>query len=178
LLQNDGLPAQQLAQDLWDSPEHRAQQVNQYYSSYLHRTPTPAEQGYWVSVFEGGASETHVQQAILSSPEYQSAHASDSDFLSGLYHDVLGRSPDSPGEAVLEQVLQSEQGRPGVISLVLTSGEKIRNDLDGFYSTFLNRTPSASEEQFWISQAEQNGFNTELVAEQILSSNEFFASAH
>jgi lysophospholipase L1-like esterase len=178
LLQNYGLPAQQLAQDLWDSAEHRAQQVNQYYSSYLHRTPAPTEQGYWVGVFEGGASETQVQQAILSSGEYQAAHTSDSDFLTGLYHDVLGRSPDSPGEAALEQVMQGGQGRPAVIFLVLTSAENIKNEVDGFYSTFLNRTPVASEEQFWIAVAEQNGFSTELVAEKILSSTEFFATAH
>jgi hypothetical protein len=174
----NGLPRQELAQTLWQSAEHRALQVGQYYSTYLHRTPGPAEQAAWVNAFLVGADEAQIQAAFLSSPEYQASHASTSDFVAGLYNDLLGRTPDAAGQGGWTQALQTGASSAQVALAFLSTPEFQQHVIDGYYQTFLNRAPDPGGVQGWLELLQQAGVPVEVVGESILASDEYFGVAH
>src|SRR5262249_41771511 len=82
----------EVAQCVWDSPEHLGMEVDQLYLTLLHRPADPIGQTYWVNHLLGGMNEADVEAGILSSAEYQGEHPTDAAFVAGLYQDVLGRT--------------------------------------------------------------------------------------
>src|SRR5262249_12138975 len=79
-----GVPRDQVALAIWQSPEHRGLEVDRYYALYLHRAADPGGRSAWVSYFQSGASEIDVQQAFILSGEYQAAHVTDASFITAL----------------------------------------------------------------------------------------------
>jgi lysophospholipase L1-like esterase len=173
LIEN-GLPRPNIVQSLWQSAEHRALQVSQYYSTYLHRTASAAEQAAWVNVFLAGASEAQVQVAFLASPEYQASHAGVSAFVAGLYNDVLGRAPDAAGQDTWTQALQTGLSLSQVALAFLTTPEAKLQVIDGYYQAFLNRPADAAGVAGWLG----SGLPVALIGEALLASDEYFAVAH
>ncbi len=174
-----GLPLQwglvsraQVAQGIWDSPEHRGIEVVQYYQTYLHRTPGPGEVAIWVNAFAAGAGETDVQIAIVSSPEYAADHPTSAGYVAALYQDALGRAPDGSSDAYVAALGQGVS-RAEVALFILTSPEKELDLINGFYSSFLRRTPSPAEAQPWL-MAMQLGMAAETVGQEILGSLEYW----
>src|SRR5262249_11710287 len=51
----------QVAQAIWQSPEHRDLEVERDYETILHRMATPAERAGWVGLFLAGATETDIE---------------------------------------------------------------------------------------------------------------------
>jgi hypothetical protein len=174
----NAFPRQQVVQAIWQSPEHRAAQVGQYYATYLHRSASPAEQSAWVSVFLAGATEEQVQAAFLTSPEYQAVHPSASDFVAGLYADVLGRPADQAGQSNWELALQTGMGRAQAALSFLQTPEYQQKIIAAYYQAFLNRPADTAGEQGWLQMLRQNGLSTESAGEGILASDEYFGVAH
>jgi hypothetical protein len=168
-----GASGAQVAQALWDSPEHRAQEVASYYGTYLHRNPQPGEITFWVGVFQGGATETDVQGLLLTSPEYQAAHPDDAAFIQGLYQDVLGRPLDQAGALLWTSDLKAGRTRALVAQDFLTSPEKNREIIDGYFANFLGRAADPGGELALLTMVLENGVPLEGVAEMILGSVEF-----
>jgi hypothetical protein len=167
----------QVAQTIWQSPEHRDLEVEQYYETILHRLATPAERAGWVGLFLAGATETQIEFDFLNSSEYLAAHASATSFVTGLYTDVLGRNPSSNELSVWQQALATGLSRSSMDQLFLSSTEFDVRILDGFYSQFLNRAPDAAGQQGWLGFLRSGG-SIEAVAESFLASTEYYQSAH
>ena len=170
-----GASPQQVAQEIWQSAEHRALEVNQYYTSYLHRLPGAAEQAGWVQAFLAGASEEQVRAAILAAPEYQAAQAGSGDLVTGLYHDVLGRTPDAAGQAGWEQALQDGLDPRQVVLAFLQSPEGERRDIESFYQSFFQRPADPGGQQYWLDQLNQGHLALEGVGEAMLATEAFQA---
>ena len=68
--------------------------VQGWYQQYLHRPADPGGLHTWVSALRSGACPNDVQASILASEEYlcQNGHTGRG-FVTGLYTDVLGRTP-------------------------------------------------------------------------------------
>jgi hypothetical protein len=164
-----------LANRLWQSAEHRLDQVNQYYATFLHRAPDIGGQTAWVGAFLSGLSETDVMSGILGSTEYQASHGSNAAFVNGLYSDVLGRSPDASGQAAWLQMLGSGATRQAVAQRLLSSGEAYLQAIDDYYANFLGRTRDQAGEQFNLTQLQSGRASLESRAVAFLASNEFFA---
>jgi uncharacterized protein DUF4214 len=166
-----GTSRQQVADAIWESAEHRSLQVEQFYENFLHRAADQAGLNYWGSLFKNGASEADVAAGFLSSGEYQADHPGDAAFVTGLYQDTLGRSPDTTGLTYWESVLRSGASRPDVARAFLTSAEASQNVLDRFYAQFLGHGVDPQGLQAWIPALQAGGQTT--VADLILSSDEF-----
>ena len=95
-----------LATAIWQSPEHRADEVAALYRQLLHRPADAQALAYWGGQLLGGQSEEQVAARILASPEYTAAHPDAASFAGGLYADVLGRALDRAGAAYWEGLLQ------------------------------------------------------------------------
>jgi Domain of unknown function (DUF4214) len=170
-----GIPRQVLAAAIWQSPEHRAFEVNQYYLTFLGRPADAAGEAIFVNALLNGATEVDVIRALVTSPEYSQIHQSDVSFVTGLYTQILGRAPDAAGEAAWEQALQNGTSRATVANAFLTSAEADLRVIDEFYTLFLNRPADAAGAQAWLSLMLSGQANFETVGVAILSSAEYFA---
>jgi hypothetical protein len=171
-----GATRQQVAQGIWESPEHRGQEVDQDYATYLNRTADPAGRAAWVQAFESGATENQVALGFLTSSEYLLQHASAAAFVNGLYADVLGRTGDAAGLASWMSQAQTLQGELLTANDFLSAAERNTQVLERYYADFLGRAPDTTGEQTWLFQL-GNGGTRSSVAESILASDEIFARA-
>jgi hypothetical protein len=169
-----GISRQQVSTMIWDSPEHRAIEVNQFYVSFLSRSAEPEGLATWVNALENGAGEITVEEGILASPEYTADHPVDSAFLTGLYSQVLGRSPDNTGFAIWLQKLQNGMSRAGVADAFLTSAEAQLRFVDGLYVDLLQRPPDNAGASSWSGLLLNGQVSQEAVAVSFLASDEFF----
>jgi hypothetical protein len=171
-----GRTRQQVAAGFWDSPEHRGLQVDQFYATYLHRAAEPAGRAYWVERLRAGTSEAEVANDFLTSEEYRLSHPSTSDYLVGLYADVLGRAPDADGLNAWLRAAQGGLSRAALADGFLLSPEADRAQVGRDYANYLGRTGEAAGVAFWLGALE-SGRSSAQVAEEFLASDEFFARA-
>jgi hypothetical protein len=172
-----GVSREQVAMAIWQSPEHRGVEVDQFYTNILGRSADPVGRTLWVNAFLEGASEVEVLRGFLTSAEYQATHASDLAFVNGLYTQVLGRLPDATGQATWLQALRSGQSRAAVAQAFLTSAEVNQRVVDEYYLLFLNRAADQAGEQQWTSLLASGQATFESVGESILASEEYYTRA-
>jgi hypothetical protein len=181
---NSGVSRLVMAQTVWESAEHRTIEVHQYFEQYLKRAPDPAAQTYWVSQMLAGLSETGIQLALLESPEYTSnpfdpelSHLTITDFITGLYDDVLNRQP-APAEVQVWVGAAATGATRGQIALAfLTSPEAYTDLLNTYYSEYLDRQPDLAGAAYFLNALATGLATPQSVAETILASDEFFALA-
>ena len=116
-----GMNRDQLARDVWNSTEHRIEEVDFYYSTYLHRTADLGGLDFWVTALEVSGNEIPVVVGIVTSPEYHAAHPSDQAWVTALYNDILGIAPDTDGLAHWVAALQQGTPRVSVAEVIATS---------------------------------------------------------
>jgi hypothetical protein len=167
---------QQVAAGFWDSPEHRGLEVDQFYATYLHRAADPAGRASWVDHLMAGMSEAEVATGFLTSAEYRLSHPGASDYLLGLYADVLGRGPDADG---LDAWLRAAQGGLSAVALAdgfLRSPEVDLQQVARNYATYLGHPGEAAGVAAWLGALE-SGQSWAQVAEAFLASDEYFGRA-
>lgn len=100
-------------------------------ASALGRTPDPQDLGVWIAALDHGISLDQVAAALLASPAYQAAHPgspTDSQFVSGLYSDVLDRSPEGDRLAFwVNELTSGHQSRAQVLVAFSESVEHIQS---------------------------------------------------
>lgn len=84
-----GSTKEEVAQAVWESGEHRGIQVDSYYQLYLGRSADQAGRDGWIASLQGGMSEEEVISSFLSSDEFRGMHASDEDYVRGLYQTLF-----------------------------------------------------------------------------------------
>jgi Cadherin-like domain/FG-GAP repeat/Putative Ig domain/Domain of unknown function (DUF4214) len=93
---------QYVADGIWDSLEHRRNEVETYYQDFLGRTLDLSNafdaQGltYWTNQFKNGATEEQVIRGFLSSAEYLYDHRNDASLADALNTSLLGGSATAP----------------------------------------------------------------------------------
>jgi len=164
------------AQAFWQSPEHRGRQVDQYYRRFLRRHADPAGRAGWVNAFVAGATEVEVMQQFLASAEYRTARPGTA-YVTGLYADVLGRSPSAAEVAGWQRALTGGLSPADVARSFLTSAEASRGYVDRVYSAFLDRAPDPAGAAFFTEQLSSGRLSLEGLAETVLASDEYFGRA-
>src|SRR5262249_48971854 len=148
-------------------------QVDRYYAVYLHRSADPVGRAAWVRSFLNGSSEMDVQRGFVTSGEYQTAHGDNAGFLTGLYVDSLGRTPDARGQNSWLRQLNNGVSRARVAQSFLTSEEGYRQALDRYYEDFLHRPMDEPGARNWVSALQANRTTLELAGIGFLVSDEF-----
>src|SRR5207245_11343223 len=76
-----------------NSTENHANEIIADYQTFLGRMPDAGGMNAWLSVLASGGHQEDVIRSIVASPEYFGRQGgSNAGFVSGLYHDLLGRS--------------------------------------------------------------------------------------
>ena len=101
------------------------------YKAALGRAPDAQGLGDWIRSLDAGDSlETHVAAGFTNSAEFiqkYGAHPTDTQFITLLYQNVLGRAPDAPGLKNWQDALNSGSSREHVLVGFSESQENIQN---------------------------------------------------
>jgi hypothetical protein len=144
----------------------------------LRRAPDSGGLNHWVSLMESGMSPEAVEAAFASSTEYVNDFGNDSNaWLTGLYHDLLGRAPDSSGFSHWQAQLAAGVSMATVAFDFATSLERDSMIIRADYANFLGRAASNAEVNAWVNVFQQGATRANVEAD-IIASNEFFADAN
>jgi hypothetical protein len=130
--------------------------VSRLYMAAFRRVPDAAGLDNWVAYVRAGNSLQSAADAFVASQEFQLTYGSlnDTQYVTLLYENVLGREPDPTGLATWTGLLGSGTSRGGVLIGFSESQEgmalfapTVRTFLH--YFTFLNATPAQSDLDYW-----------------------------
>jgi hypothetical protein len=130
--------------------------VSRLYMAAFRRVPDVGGLDNWVAYVRGGNPLQSAADAFVASPEFQLTYGSlnDTQYVTLLYENVLGRDPDPTGLATWTGDLGSGWTRGQVLIGFSESQEGIRlfaPTVRTFlhYFTFLNATPTSADLDYW-----------------------------
>ncbi|HWB07592.1 MAG TPA: TIGR03118 family protein [Pirellulales bacterium] len=169
-----GAPRAAVALTLTHSAEYLDNLITQAYEHFLGRDPDDPGLAFWLSAMQNGLTLERLEADFIGSPEYfEHSGGTNQLFVDHMYFDLLGRAPETAGEAFWVNALTGGENRALVALGFAASAEHegiiVRDD----YLTYLNREPVPSEVSFWVNQFE-HGMNNENVVAGFLASDEYF----
>lgn len=175
-------------------------QVYGLYEAVLGRAPDPIGFEGWVDAANNGMTLTSVAQSMLSSAEYTSdygavAQRNPADFVSTLYANALGRSPEADGLQSWTSMLSQGATQAQVAAWIALSPESIGRMQPTFlapggvfvpdegaasvarlYYGLLGRMPDSSGLQFFETHVHQ-GWSLADVAEGMIAAPEYLTKS-
>jgi PKD repeat protein len=167
----------QVADQFMHSLEYRQLTVRELYRQFLGRDAEPFGMTVWVGFLAAGGTCEQLKAHILGSPEYYvRAGGTTIGFVTALYGDALGRTPD-PSE-LMNWAGAVNRGflRRFVAEAVLRSQESDLREVDAMYREHLYRAPDAGGCSGFTG-ALQDGLPNEMALAVILGSEEFMSQA-
>jgi hypothetical protein len=156
------------------SDEHYRQFITAAYQSYLGRLPDAPGLAAWLRAMQHGLSDEQLEAGFIGSAEYIANHGGPgADWVSGLYQDLLGRTP-AQAEVdgwlyALSHGVTPQQVAYGFAASTEREGIRVRDD----YFTYLGRTPSQGEVQGWVNAFEHGVSNEDVIAGFVGSKENF-----
>jgi hypothetical protein len=146
----------QVVQGIVTSPEFLTNFVRSEYQTILGRTGMASEVTFWVQRMEGGLNQETVEAAFLASPEFFQTHGNtNTGWLDSLYSVVLGRTPDTAGQATWQTQLQMGVARSTVAQSFVNSHEHHLSVVQTEYLAILQRQPDAAGQAFWTNNLDR-----------------------
>jgi uncharacterized delta-60 repeat protein len=147
--------------------------IAQVYPDLLQRPADPGGLAFWSCLLDGGLSRAQVVQKMQATPEYHTV------LVNNLYNRILGRNPDTSGDATWLNFLNQGGTEEQLEAMFLGSDEFFAkhgsNNSQGFlpalYQIVLQRPIDAGGLQSW-SQALAGGMSRTAVAVAVLASLE------
>jgi hypothetical protein len=147
--------------------------VETYYQEYLGRNAGQSELNFWALNLSAGNRNEEVLSQILGSNEYfGKAGGTNQDWVNQVYKDVLDRAADQGGESFWLKDLAAGASRQQVASLIDTSTEAEAAVVSTYYQTYLGRSGSSSDINYWAGIL-HSGVTQEQVVATILASPEY-----
>ncbi len=171
-----GVTRREVAHAIFNSREHRQQEVAAYSEAFLGTSPL-AGSGRLVSRLRQGGSEQEVVRSILNSPAYQSAHTNPSMLVQDLYLEVLGQQPTSSEVAGWTSLLRAGLSRRELVDRFVNSAAVDEQIVQSFYAIYLHSQPNAAEIRHATAILESQGGSATKLAVSILGSRGFDQAA-
>jgi uncharacterized repeat protein (TIGR01451 family) len=175
-LLDGGARRTQVVSLIQSSTEFRLKEVDGLYVQLLHRNADATAEQEFVDFLGQGGSLQQVENAILSSDEYFQVRGGNTNagFLTALYQDVLGRTPDAAGLQSFSDFLANGGSRSQVALSIQTSLESDLRQVSSLFQTFLRRSPDAVG-LAGFAAALQGGASEQQVEAVIIGSDEYLA---
>jgi hypothetical protein len=170
-----GMTRQQVATAFLLTPEYRGIEVDQFYQGILHRKADPGGRAAGVSALLSGVSEANFVIGLVTSPEYTATHPDNASFVTGLFTDILLRTPGPAEVATWVQVLQSGLvNRAGVAQAFLSSTEAYLLAVNENFQDFLGRGVDTATALTLLPSLINGQMTSTSLSAAVLSSNEYF----
>ncbi len=141
-------------------------------------TQTKAGINYAFSAWSDGGDATHTLATPTTPTTFTAIYQGPSHnllFVSGTYHDVLGRSADDQGLSAFVPAL--DDARRGlflpIVTALLSGNEYLTGLVQGIYQSTLNRASATPESAPLVAQLQQ-GATAEQLISQFLGSTEYY----
>lgn len=136
---------------LMKTDEYRGLDVDRVFTRYLRRSADSGGRTYWINAISKGRALWRFRAQLFGSNEYfTKAGASNGAYLDKVYLDVLGRLPDPSGRAFWLGKLDAGAERGSVALQFINAAEFRRTTVDNQYLRFLDRKPTAAEQDTWV----------------------------
>lgn len=150
--------------------------VDQLYRSTLGRAADPSGKAYWIDVIRGGRTPAQVAAYFYAGIEFfERSGGTNRAWVSALYREILGRSPDSSGLAFWTGLADSGTPRSEIAYSFYQSIESRRTRVIDLYRRLLQRNPDTAGREYWADVL-RNGRDIEL-AVFLAESREYFVRA-
>jgi hypothetical protein len=161
-----------VANAIWNSTEHRGQQVDGLYRDLLHRAADVGGRAFWIGNLQSGAmNEETVIARFASSPEYLKLHPLQTAYIDALYNDLLYREADVGGRAWWIDAL-NRMTPDQIASVFVESNERHGGLVDECYQSILNRKENVSERAYWLDRLDHQGLTDHDLAASFFASTE------
>jgi hypothetical protein len=141
------------------------------YFAYFLRIPDYGGLAYWMGRFRSGTSLSEISQAFALSPEFAQRYGTltNSQFVSLVYQNVLGRAPDASGLAFWTGRLGAGMSRGDMMAAFSESPEYravIGNEVyvTMMYGGMLRRSPDPGGFSFWVGYMDGGKSGLDLIA--------------
>ncbi len=168
-----GVSTQTIVHNFWYSAEHRGQEIDQFYLTYLHRPSDTAGRSAWLQLMVATGSETTVAAAMLSSSEYLQSHSGSLAWITSVYRDVLGRAPGSAELQYWQNQLAAGATTSQVAQAIVRSTESNARLLGAYYAAILHRSPDAAGQTSWLGLMGSGTADTSSAAAAFFASPEY-----
>jgi large repetitive protein len=174
-----GAPRASVTNALLSSDEYLANFViGPAYAKYLGRAADPAGVQYWISQMHRGLTDQGLVAALASSPEFFSnSGGTNASFVGALYQSVLGRPADAAGATFWTGQLAAGASRFNVALSFAISAEDVAETISGDFEHLLDRAPSLSELNQWVSAFTRGAATNESLIASLAATDEYFAHA-
>jgi hypothetical protein len=172
---DNGAPRSVFVNQMDHSAEYFATIVTPAYENYLGRVPDAAGLSYWVSQMQNGLTDEQLEASFIGSPEfYEASGGTAKGWVDAMYTDLLGRSPDSAGEAYWIQQLGQGVSRASVAYGFAASTERESERITSDYQHYLGRLPDSTGLSYWLDQFANHGQTNENLITGFVASDEYF----
>lgn len=102
-----------------------AEQVRRLYIAFFKREPDAGGSAFWVNKIVNGYPLGQISAEFIKSSEFVTTYGrlSDGQFITMVYQNVMGRTPDSGGYAYWVEKMQQGMGRGGIMTNFSESAE-------------------------------------------------------
>lgn len=171
-----GASRQQVSLDFIDSPEHRTDVIQGFYTSLLGRAASAQDIAYYLTKFNDGWTESQIKASFYGSDEYfqTRGEGTNAGFVDALYQDELRRSPDSQAQTAIVAMLVAGQSRSDVAGNVINSSESEADRVRQYYFDYLLRPADTAGLASWTNVLATTGRDG-AVESGLLGSAEFYA---
>ncbi len=167
------------ATTLLTNSEYRTGLIRGWYQKFLGRPATNGDIDMWLPIFQMGGTDEQIIASIVSSNEYFNlprVGATNSGYVTALYHDLLGRSPSSSELSFWLGQMTGGTTRLQVAQSILASAEYRTDLIQGWYQKFLGRAATNNEVSSWLSFFAMGRKDEEIIS-NIVGSVEYFNRA-
>lgn len=148
--------------------------VSRAYEQYVGREADEPGLDYWIGRMQAGLTEEQLDAAFIGSPEYVRDHGgSDPAWVTGMYHDLLDRSPDAQGLQYWTARLRAGESHFDVALGFAGSREREALVVNDDYRALLGRPANQTEIGSWVDQLVSGARRDALVA-ALIGSAEYF----
>ncbi len=173
----NGVPHQQIASGLANSPEWIGHVVTGFYYDTLGRAPDTDGLEFWSDQIKTGKQTVaQVAAQFYASNEYFDGFGkgNNTDWVTDLYSKLLHRAPD-PGGLPFWVGLAQQQGRFAVAFPFFQSNESARDRVAVLYWALLHRAPESGGLDFWSPRVQAQG--DIVLASFLAGSGEYYNQA-
>ena len=132
--------------------------IARLYFAYFQRVPDYAGLQFWINQYKGGMTLDAISQQFAASPEFTSTYGSlnNSQFVTLVYNNVLGRAPDSTGLAFWTSQLDTAARNRGQVMTGFSESTEYQSlsysriYVTMMYVGMLRRSPDSSGFNFWV----------------------------
>jgi len=145
--------------------------VTRLYFAYFNRIPDFSGLMFWIGSYKQGAELVSISDAFAGSDEFNSTYGSlnNSDFVTLVYQNVLGRDPDQSGLDYWTGILDSSTQTRGQVMVGFSESPEYQTLMTNkiyvtmTYIGLLRRSPDQSGFDYWVNIIDQGATGLGLI---------------